>query len=357
MKVCGMLCAIFVLLAIRAFAQPELLPPAALERVPLIVAAIDPARSETLIQVEDRLAAMGKPGVKIVQQLYAADLTELLKAEGEERRLEAWRLKMRVRLFSQVLVRLQTGLNPPELIRARVRKEGLKEPPRSALTLLRDTDLQRGFPRHYFYLARPTPAAQTDPSAFLFAVARDGAVTPLGTVEDLRAFFLVNLPPLKNLATRVKDQPPGDLRDASRNALRIWLRLSRELHGDGYFRFTALDEVVVEELPGEKKTGPILRATGSVEALPDAGNSGVISATLEFHTKRYRLADVLETAELHPGPRPDVRQLLDPAVSEQVEHDLIGMGPTAIDYLMDWRMTAAPELQTAIDHLCARLVE
>jgi len=352
-----LLAVIILLLASRSFAQPELLPPSALERVPLILAAIDPARPEAMVEVEDRLAALGKQGVKIVQQHYAAAQAELLKAEEENRPREAWQLKTRVQLFGQVLVRLQTGMNPPALIRAWMGKEGLEELPRYALTLLRDPDLDRGFPRHYFYLTRSLPAKEAKPPVRLFAVARNGAITPFGTIEDLRQFFLANLPPLKNLATRVKGQPPGDLRDASRNALLIWLRLSRELHGDGYFRFAALDEVTVEELPGEKKTGPILRATGSIEALPDAGNRGEITATLEFRTKRYRLADVRETAGVQPGSRPDVSQLLDLAVSGQAEQDLLGMGLLAFDYLMDWRINAAPELQTAIDRLCVRIVE
>lgn len=353
-----LLCIFAIVLTSRSFAQPELLPLSALERVPMIAAEIDPAKPETLADVEERLVALDKAGLRTVQQLYLANRIALQEAKEQGRWLDAWHLQARVRVFGQAYIRLQTGLNPPELIRDWMRKEGYEEP---LPILLSDPALDRAFPRHYLFSASsPLPAnpGETAPP-HLFAVARDGAVIQLSTFAELRGFFLANLPQLRSLATRVKGQPPGNLQDASRNALRIWLCLSQALHGDGYFRFTPLEKVAMDEQPGDRKTGPTLRATGSVEALPDAGNRGEISATLEFRTNKYLLTDIRETAELHPGFRPDIDQLLapDPAARRKAEQHLLQMGPMAFDYLMAVRTKAAPELQQAIDETGIRIME
>lgn len=325
----------------------------------MIMTTLDPEKPETLTRVEDQLVALEKPGVGTVQQLYLANRTAMQEAEGQGRWLEAWRLRVRVQVLAQALFRLQTGLNPVALIRA---QEG-QEPP-ATLILLRDDNVLRAFARFAIYTARPPlPANDLEEAApaHLLIVARDGAVTRIGNFTELRQFFLTNLPPLKSLATRVKNQPPGDLQDASRNALRTWLILSQALQGDAFFRFTTLEEVTVDEQPGDKKTGPILRASGHVEALPDAGNRGEMTATLEFRSRRYQLADIQETAELHPGPRPagDVEKLTDPdpTVRQLAENNLLQMGPVVIDYLLTRRVTATPQLQTAIDRLCARITE
>lgn len=353
MKRHGLLCGLVLLLALRVAAQPELLPPSALERVPMIVAAIDPAKPEALAEVEEQLVALGKPVLRTVQQLYLANRTALQEAERQGRWLEVWRLQARVRVLGQAMVRLQYGLNPPELIKTAAPGEALSAP-----ILLRGTEIERAFPRQLIYAVRPVAGGEAPAS--LFVVARDGAVTRIRNVEELRQFMLASLPALKNLATRVRGQPPGDLRDASRNALRVWFALSQALQGDGFFRFTTLEEVTMDEQPGEKKTGPILRVTGRVEALPDAGNRGEMTATLEFRTRRYLLADIQETVELHPGLRPDgdVEKLIDPnpAARQQAEDRLLRMGPVAIDYLLTARTDATPELQAAIDRMCARIM-
>ncbi|MHB0937180.1 MAG: hypothetical protein ACYC6A_12395 [Armatimonadota bacterium] len=351
MKRHGLLCGLVLLLALRVVAQPELLPPSALERVPMIITALDPAKPETFARVEEQLVALDRPGLRTVQQLYLMNRTALQEAEQHGRWLEAWGLRARVRVLGQAMVRLQFGVNPLELIKAAAPGEALPAP-----VLLRDAYLERAFPRHLIYLVRPLP--EEDAPACLFVI-REGAVTRIGNVTELRQFFLANLPALKALATRVKGQPPGDLQDASRNALRTWLILSQALQGDGFFRFTTLETVTMDEQPGERKTGPILRATGRVEALPDAGNRGEITVTLEFRSRKYLPADIQETAELHPGLRPDgdVEKLIDPnpAARQLAEENLLQMGPVAIDYLFSCRDTATPQLQAAIDRLCARI--
>ncbi|MHB9106016.1 MAG: hypothetical protein ACYDCO_03070 [Armatimonadota bacterium] len=353
MKRHALLCGAFLLLALRVVAQPELLPPSALERVPMIITALDPAKPETFARVEEQLVALDRPGLRTVQQLYLMNRTALQEAEQHGRWLEAWGLRARVRVLGQAMVRLQFGVNPLELIKAAAPGEGMPAP-----VLLRNTDLERAFPRHLIYLVRPLPREEAAP-ACLFVIARNGAVTRIGTIEELRQFVLANLPALKALATRVKGQPPGDLQDASRNALRTWLTLSQALQGDGFFRFTTLETVTVDEQPGERKTGPILRATGRVKALPDAGNRGEIVVTLEFRSRKYLPADIQETAELHPGLRPDgdIAKLTDPnpAARQLAEENLLRMGPVVIDYLLTCRDTATPKLQAAIDRLCARI--
>jgi len=288
-----------------------------------------------------------------VRQLYLTNRTALEQAVQQGRWREAWELRVRVQVFGQAMARLQFGINPVAQIRAAAPGEALPAP-----VLLRGTDLERAFPRHLIYAVHPSAGGEA-PSC-LFVVARNGAVTRIGTFTELRQFVLANLLPLKNLATRVKGQPPGDLQDASRNALRAWFALSQALRGDGFFRFTTLEEVTVNEQPGDRKTGPILRATGRVEALPDAGNRGEMTATLEFQTRRYQLTDVQETAELHPGLRPDgdVEKLVDPnpAARRQTEDHLLRMGPVVIDYLLAARTGATPELQTALDRMCTRIM-
>jgi len=354
MEIHGWLCGVALVLALRACAQPEILPPSALERVPMIVAMIDPAQPETLVAAETELVALGTIGVGSVRQLYLTNQASLQQAEDQGRWFDAWNLQARVQVFSQALTRLQTGFDPAALIRAWAQQQAPGQPLPDPV-LLRDPDLERGFPRAYLYAVRPSPFADGDaaPPSCLFAVARDGSVTRIGTVEELKQFFLANLPPLRSLATKVKGQPPGDMKDASRNALRLWQRLSQALQGDGYFRFTPLETITVDEQPGDRKTGPTLRATGQVTALPDGGNRGALAVTLEFTTRAYRLADVQETAALQPGLRPDIMQLLSPipAMRRQAEESLLQMGPPALDYLAHRRAQARPELQQAIDAL------
>ena len=84
------------------------------------------------------------------------------------------------------------------------------------------------------------------------------------------------------------------------------------------------------------------------------GGNGELTAALEYG-KDGKLAKVVETAKIRPGPRPicQATKLLDadPIVRRMAEQDLLIMGLFARDYLMEQRELATPELRAAIDRV------
>jgi hypothetical protein len=71
--------------------------------------------------------------------------------------------------------------------------------------------------------------------------------------------------------------------------------------------------------------------------------------------KEGKLAKVNEKAAIRPGPRPicQATKLLDadPIVRRIAEQDLLIMGLSSRDYLMERRERASPELREAIDRV------
>ena len=84
------------------------------------------------------------------------------------------------------------------------------------------------------------------------------------------------------------------------------------------------------------------------------GGNGELRAAIEYD-KDGKLAKVTEKAAIRAGPRPicQATKLLDadPIVRRIAEQDLLIMGLSARDYLMEQRESATPELQGAIDRV------
>src|SRR3954451_12887508 len=101
------------------------------------------------------------------------------------------------------------------------------------VALVKDAGLSKALPRHIFFTAhfRQFPVARLAPeplkSANIFAYSADGKVTLLNDFKALEKFFKENAAPVKDL-------------DPGKAAVRAWLKLSSELHQDGFFRFAIM---------------------------------------------------------------------------------------------------------------------
>lgn len=144
---------------------------------------------------------------------------------------------------------------------------------------------------------------------------------------------------------------------AADTAITAWLRLSQELHQDGFYQFTISDVRSKDKEKGAKKL-PI-EASGKAVVVPKGGNKGEIVATLHFDADG-KVARISESAKLIAGIRPicQATRLLDPdpLVRRIAELDLLVMGPLARDYLDEQRASAGPELRAAIDRIWQRMV-
>jgi hypothetical protein len=188
-------------------------------------------------------------------------------------------------------------------------------------------------------VARPIPEPLKGGNVF---AVKDGKLDVVSDAKALEKFLQGGLKPAKDEAQ-------------ARDAARAWLRLSEELHQDGFFQFTIPDK----ELAAEKaKEG--WKASGKAVVEPKGGDKGQIEVTLVFDADG-KLAKAEEKADLKAGVRPicQATKLLDPdpVVRGMAEKDILVMGRRAKAYLDEQRARAGPELQQAIDRVWQRILD
>lgn len=185
-----------------------------------------------------------------------------------------------------------------------------------------------------FPVARVLPEGLSESN--LFAVDRAGKIEQLKDVKALERFFRASHPPVTN----EKD---------AKAMLEAWLTLTQEFRQDGMLKFDVLEKEFTVE-------GDLSKASG--RAVIMQGGNGDLNAELAYD-KDGKLAGVVEKASIRPGPRPicQATKLLDadPVVRRIAEQDLIIMGLSARDYMVEQRQLAAPELREAIDRVWRRI--
>jgi hypothetical protein len=208
-----------------------------------------------------------------------------------------------------------------------------------------DEAVTKTFPHHVFFAVRFRiyPIAKQLPEGLRASnifVVKDGKLEHLKDAKALEAFF--------------KDHAAAAAKsDAARAAVRSWLTLSQEFVQDGYFAFEITKEMEVVGKEGEARTA-------SGRAIVMKGGNGDITVFVNLD-KNGKVESVMDKTMVKAGPRPicQATKLLDadPIVRKMAEEDLLYMGLAARDYLMEQRASARPELQSAIDHLWARIVK
>jgi hypothetical protein len=205
-----------------------------------------------------------------------------------------------------------------------------------SLDKLTDADLARAFPKAMFYQLRfrQYPVAFAVPeglSAGNVVVLVGEKIELVTDIKGLEMFFRESLPAV------MSDDEMGF-------AAKAWLRLVQELNNDGFFQFKSLAEEKIEVVGSA--------VSGTSHVVPQGGNKGQISMKLTFD-KLGRLATTETDAKLTAGIRPicQATKLLheDPIVRRMAERDILVMGPLALEYLLEQRAKANPELQRAID--------
>lgn len=213
---------------------------------------------------------------------------------------------------------------------------------RGELAPLSDTLLAKTFPKAKFYTLRfrQWPVAFEVPKGLKpgnVCVLVDDKVTLISDAKGLEKFAAATLK-----ATDTDDQ---------RQAAAAWLRLSQELHQDGFFKFKDIDIKAIK-VDGR-------RVSGKTEVEPAGGNSGQISGTLTFSDDgTIKSADC--KAQLREGVRPicQATKLLDAdaIVRRMAERDILIIGRGALPYLLEQRAKASDELQSAIDGLWEQIL-
>jgi hypothetical protein len=195
------------------------------------------------------------------------------------------------------------------------------------------------FPDHRMVIVRFRiyPVARIMPEGLnasnVFAVTKDGKIEHLKDVKTMQKFF--------------KDHHPAAKTEKDAKAvLGAWMTLTQEFHQDGMFKFEIQDkQFAVAQDVGLNSRGRLIVM---------AGGNGDLIAELDYD-KDGKLAKVNEKSTIRPGPRPicQATKLLDadPIVRRIAEQDLLIMGLSARDYLMEQRDRATPELRDAIDRL------
>jgi len=383
-----------LLLALRGFAQPELVPP---PPPPEVKFGVGPAQLQVNVLPELDIIDPRFPETQAkARELLLAknDLDELRALARKVHQIgldataaEAWHAMLRAQAQEQVLDRVimkrTTAYDLPEYLRGwtatHLPPEELERYDRNPLPLparVIDEQLDRCFPDYAFYIARyplyperpdiALPLAANNLFAVKYQVFNipegevwDGPipmpeVTLITTPDELKAFFLANVRPIPRLedqqgkALHADTQPMQDTAAA-------WLLLVKELHQDGCFRFTQLATQTFIYLGWPATMG----AGGSLQVQPTCGNGGKLTVQLHYDNEGIRLLKIEETVELLPGvrPRDQARKLLDPnpAIRKQAEEELSLMGPESFDYLMRERAAAGPELRANIDALWIKI--
>lgn len=358
--------------AFQAFAGPALNPaPAGTDKVQVILATVDPAKPDTSTQAEESLVALGKDGLPAMQAVMGEICPALDAAQEAQNWQQIQLLTAQNQVLDRAMVRLQTGINPPQLIRQWVKQQYKPEQQQVAETMpesvrITDPQVQNAFPEYLCYVSRyrQYPVARMIPPPLsannLFVVRKRMPVYAgwgppaeqvilITDIEGLKKFFLTNWA-LGNIA----GNPENLLKDATFS----WLRLSTELHNDGFFQFVIPLDALKVAASGADAGG--YRVTGRADVAPIGANGGNITAELYFDA-HYKLIDIKETVNLKSGIRPicQATKLLDPdpIVRKMAEQDLLIMGTAAYDYMMERRAEASPELQAAIDRMWLRILE
>lgn len=201
------------------------------------------------------------------------------------------------------------------------------------------TSIGRLFPDHRLIIVRfrQFPVARVMPEGLrasnIFAVDKQNKIEHLKDIKAMEKFVRAHHKAVKTEAE-------------AKNLLYGWMVLTQEFHQDGMFKF----EVLSKQFAVAQDTG--LNARGRLIVM--AGGNGDLTAELEFD-KAGKLARVTEKAAIRPGPRPicQATKLLDadPIVRRIAEQDLLIMGLSAREYLMEQRDRATPELRDAIDRI------
>jgi hypothetical protein len=210
---------------------------------------------------------------------------------------------------------------------------------------VQDAATERTFPKYAFFgvYFRQYPVARLTPdgmsNANLYAVGPDGKAALIKESLKLQEFFRKTLGPV------VAD-------GAAKDAAHAYVRLSEELHQDGFYKFTLQDDSTKVEAGKDGKTA-------HARAVVMAGGNGELSASLLFD-QAGKLRTVTENVKLRPGPRPicQATKLLDAdlIVRKMAEQDLLIMGRAARYYLDEQRAIAGSDLRRAIDQMWDRIV-
>jgi hypothetical protein len=208
-----------------------------------------------------------------------------------------------------------------------------------------DAALDKTVPGYAFFtvMYRQFPIARQLPeglkSANIFIVGADIKPKLINSAKDLEKFFKDNV---RGVTSESK----------AKDAARAWLRLSQELHQDGFYKFKLEDD-------STKVEGKDAR-TAKAKVVVTQGGNGTLEATLKLD-KDGKLTALEESSKIRPGPRPicQATKLLDkdPIVRGMAEQALLCMGRSARDYLNEQKSKASPELKRAIDRIWHKIVE
>ncbi len=275
---------------------------------------------------------------------------------GHWGRGQGWNLKslqilqrvrpLRVFIFALLSVSVLSAAETPDALRNKLAEFPGAE--RGQVITIKDELLARALPGYSFYVVRfrqfPVAVAPPEPlnANNLFSVKSDGSVERIPDEETLKRFFRSALAPVRTEA-------------GARDSVKAWLRLSEELHQDGFFQFSIPDQ----SIQISKTTNGGLQVSGKAVVNPHGGNTGAISASLTFDSDGA-VTEASESAQIHSGIRPicQATKLLDPdpIVRRMAEQEILVMGKSAKSYLDEQRAKAAPELQHAIDKIWQRIV-
>lgn len=211
---------------------------------------------------------------------------------------------------------------------------------------LTDDALGRALPGYQFSTLRfrQYPVALLAPDSLRHSnvIVEPPAVPARAIVDDaeLGAFLRSVLAPARDEA-------------AIKDAVTAWLRLSEELHQDGFFRFT----IPADSLAAVRQDGG---RVGRGKFVVAEGGKGEIAVTLTFDAAG-RLTGVTTSGKILPGVRPicQTTKLLDPdpIVRRMAEQDILVMGRAVEGYLKEQRARASPELRRAIDRVWTRICD
>lgn len=231
-----------------------------------------------------------------------------------------------------------------EIIRAHI--DGLKNGKGNGeVTAQSAAAVKNVFPNYQMVIVRFRlfPVARIMPEGLrasnVYAVDKDGKFELFKDIKTMEIFFRTH----HKIAKTEKD---------AKAILGAWMVLTQEFHQDGMFKF----EIQEKQFSVAQDVG--LNARGRLIVM--AGGNGDLIAELDYDVDG-KLSKVVETAKIRPGPRPicQATKLLDadPIVRRMAEQDLLIMGLSAREYLMEQREKATPELRGAIDRLWRKIQE
>lgn len=188
------------------------------------------------------------------------------------------------------------------------------------------------FPQFPVGIAAPAPLKSSN----ILAV-KNGKVEAITDMAQLETFMKDNLKPVTN-------------EREARAAAYTWLRLSQELHQDGFLKFS---------IPETELAGDTNQASGKLVVEQNGGNKGDLSVTLRF--SKGKLITAEEKGRIRPGIRPICQATKltdpDPIVRKMAEKDILVMGRSCREYLDEQRAKASPEVQQAIDRIWQKILD